>query len=1379
MLQLGSCSGVHAPLGGVPDTDALQFLTTATGGFRVRHRDIVARGAAARADEDVSAQVVAESSGRRAVGGPHNESSSGTVRAGALKRGDSNTLKRSDTSSSSSFAATAPPFNTLRWSKLQQQLFVRTSVLPQAAPQPYDAGHVAASDSNKGREVQHGTSWVAPQPISSSANVHRASDGSGPSSSSLATTVAAWRASGSVLRTSRAELGTLATAAAAAAATTLRASGAGGTRALAPSTSRSDAVDCEVGVHGGVAAQTADARDDDMYHMSPRQQHLAKASAYTFPWGGPPPPVFLERRRVAAYRVAADVRSLVAARLKEGFRVVTGGASSASAATAAARVVLGTAGTAASGAAPPAAASDAAVTGVITLLMLWQPTVMLVYTLRRSRQSPDAVNSVAVDSLAQGDTLPLLRIAVDVVGRQDFVTLYAAVMKADAGAGTTAAHDIPLQLRRLTAAAVEPNRARALRGFLRVLWQVDSVAALLSRRLPLYESRGTAVEARQQLLMLGAGPMATATDTVGGTAAPTMSPSPSYANLQMRSPIHTQLALSSLPATPSDAVQRRGHVATPSAVAMSAALASRLQLQLHTPSGRGVPAADAVAGVGSTPSGLTAVDDGMGGVTASLHAATATPLMSTPHALKSTLSRLPLLAATPQRNRLSPALRSALVAVGGMSVAAWHRWFDVERFEVSLAMIGPGGLATAGGGAALGDLLSPTASASHALLTSVVDALKTWADDELPPAEELFEWAADPRDDDRTAQRRGKGKASAATTTKRKQPSSPASKQSAPPLLVKLIASPELQSQAGPGAAVASAATTAKPAFALVRVVLHSVEAAPASEASCRPSESTVTTSAGSAAVDFPGLVVVLVAVLGATPPARVVLLNDMKRVIRDWSAAAVEATAAALGATVAGAQLQTPPQPTLAAHVLVAPVARMCIPPLLAAAPSACSALPDAAPFFESTASSARAQQLHSTICCSGSSIPRSLLESFLWRRSWRWAISLPEGAAADAAPAIARKLAMHVLHSRARPSPFAGNAGDTTGTDRGVCERRALGVAAAVCEDAAWTPVRCVGASAHGASGEHKSPRNSTSYSLHFLRLVRLAVARPSAPAVVTAVPRDPVPDPRGITLHVVPRPCCTIAHSVVQQVVSVDVVRGTPSLPSGEPTATTIVLQTAVWLEPQLGMSNLLVLQHAGGARKLLPVSIRGVYAALCRAVHATDAYAVHAAAAEAVTADDGASTATAGARMAAEPGAAMMDSLYDMPILSSEEPSGIGADTEVGENGAQGHGEPRATADPLPAYRVRVSVDVVDCTAASASLSASPIACHSATELASPASDVVCTAESPEERLPCATLLLPEPPPVPAPAWELRLTAAAAEAGAAAWHARELPILRPAV
>ena len=82
VLQVGTCSGVCAGLGFVPDTEAMSFIATATGGFRVRSTEL---GVAPPADPPASGDPAHY---------PHGI-----------------------------------PFTTSRWGKLQQQLFVRTAVL--------------------------------------------------------------------------------------------------------------------------------------------------------------------------------------------------------------------------------------------------------------------------------------------------------------------------------------------------------------------------------------------------------------------------------------------------------------------------------------------------------------------------------------------------------------------------------------------------------------------------------------------------------------------------------------------------------------------------------------------------------------------------------------------------------------------------------------------------------------------------------------------------------------------------------------------------------------------------------------------------------------------------------------------------------------------------------------------------------------------------------------------------------------------------------------------------------------------------------------------------------------------------------------------------
>lgn len=519
-VQLGTCSGVHSGLGGVPDTESMQFLTTATGGFRARSRDLV----------DFARPLPRP--------GPPPEESDDAASGSA-----------------------APAFTTAYWSRLQQQVFVRTSVLnvpPQASPPPPAApaadvhadGGIAPSDVQFVKALQPHTarpriesSYLSNAGASPMATPRRSGESPAapsPRIGTLSGPAPSPRGTAAVF-THRADITTLATTAA-----RLSGSQSFGNLLARSASARWSLADSAGGAPDRSPSPPAGelTRDELEFSTSlqiraPEADGLLAAQKRAAGFMHVPTPLMLAAAdgstvHPTAGNVAASTS--VARLLQSGANAVDewlappswidddghDGKSAHTASTLAATSISGHPSSEMralpsaslafpwSGPPPPVfmmrhrvrgyrlrveprllldarlkegfrvVAEGGAATGrsaqKLQLLLVWQPQVMVIYTCSTAQRAGAAASGEPASDGSKSGTPSYMKVSVDIVGRQDFVRLLEATAQQQRqGTGTSvpAAGQTSAQISRLSATAVEPQRVRALRHFLSVVEQVD------------------------------------------------------------------------------------------------------------------------------------------------------------------------------------------------------------------------------------------------------------------------------------------------------------------------------------------------------------------------------------------------------------------------------------------------------------------------------------------------------------------------------------------------------------------------------------------------------------------------------------------------------------------------------------------------------------------------------------------------------------------------------------------------------------------------------------------------------------------------------------------------------------------------------------------
>lgn len=609
VLQVGTCSGVHSPLGIVPDTESLQFLATSTGGFRVRQRDLGVFLATRGLATNTSAGQVAEQTAA-------SSAASGVETIGA---------PGSTLAPLSSATIAPPPFSTRTWSRLQRCVFIRSSVLGSdlddddadaavGGDQRYGGGMVVPTQPSQEEsadlfvharpggprngmhklemtspplnvlnpsrhrpqlphqqatsksEVAHGQTARRSQPLSRDARSFlgtvaaiRGHAGPGTEVTNLAHSSKGDHVIGT------ASVSDLAVQSRAAAASVFALPSVGWTPPASSAgnntTQQQQAMVmmCPGGADGirslfGITTSssssplivdTGEKRDTGaLVAGTTRSRAFSPIAAYTstsslsalpmmqassiappafninqsldfsrFPWTGPPPPVLMSTQRIASYSCRCDAMMLLECRLRDGFRVILAGqddahasgtppvpepavgkssgggktaaipAKKAASARSSAAATGASTGVVAPSSAPakPATLDDGNAGGkIVRLALLWQPQVLLIYTVhktsstsgadagtapttgqasklsapkQRGKSSPSASEaqgrppaSSAALSAAASSTLPPARyqtvlVTIDMIARQDFVQQYLAVEAAE----TIAKHQYAVQ----------------------------------------------------------------------------------------------------------------------------------------------------------------------------------------------------------------------------------------------------------------------------------------------------------------------------------------------------------------------------------------------------------------------------------------------------------------------------------------------------------------------------------------------------------------------------------------------------------------------------------------------------------------------------------------------------------------------------------------------------------------------------------------------------------------------------------------------------------------------------------------------------------------------------------------------------------------------
>ena len=336
VLHVGSCSGVHAALGAVPDSDGHCFLAQATGGFRMRHRDLAAFCAP---PAELQSLLLALQGRKNGVG-----SGSGVVFGAGID------------GSGAVSSQTAPPFSTACWSPLQRATFVRTAA----------AAAVAAAS-----------------PITKA----------------------------------------------------FLAGGGGGASRVSPSAQQLQ-----------VPPPAAEALGSEGAAQMLLFARAASPADFAFPWRGPPPPAVLRRVTLTRYRLPLGALAVLEARLKEGFRLLPGGAESS-------------------------AATGASTAQFTRLLLPWQPDVLILYAL-----APRAGGTVLVrvDAVARPDFALLVESATAGAPPNPVLSSGGALVGGSRGGSHASGGG-----RRLSPEAADVHQAHALRAFVAAMRQVDDVLSFL------------------------------------------------------------------------------------------------------------------------------------------------------------------------------------------------------------------------------------------------------------------------------------------------------------------------------------------------------------------------------------------------------------------------------------------------------------------------------------------------------------------------------------------------------------------------------------------------------------------------------------------------------------------------------------------------------------------------------------------------------------------------------------------------------------------------------------------------------------------------------------------------------------------------------------